>query len=59
MLAIQATRLLHLTEATTDLALSRGRNLQNRMPIHHCRATIILILHRTQASAMTLTARPT
>ena len=58
MLAIQATWLLHLLEATTDPALSQGRNLQGFMPVHNCRVTTTLILHRTQAGAMALTARP-
>ena len=59
MLATKVTRLLHLTGATTDLAFSRRRNLQNRMPLHSLCITATLILHLTQAySAITLTARP-
>jgi len=59
MLAIQATRLLHFTEATMNLDLSRRRNPQNRMPLHSLCSTATLILHLTQAyGAITLTVRP-
>jgi hypothetical protein len=59
MLDTQATRLLHLTEVTTDLAPSQMRNLQSLTPALNSWATAVLILRRTQAcSAMALTARP-
>lgn len=59
MLGIRATRLLHPTEATTDLALSRTRNPQNRMPVHSLWATAVPTLRRTQAYSVTaLAARP-
>jgi len=59
MLAIQATRLLHFTEATMNLDLSRRRNPQNRMPLHSLCSTATLILQLTQAyGAITLTVRP-
>ena len=59
MLGIQATRLLRPTEATTDPALSRTRNTQNRMPAHSLWATAVPTLRRTQACSVTaLAARP-
>jgi len=57
MLAIQAIQLLHLVEATTDRALSRGRILQNCMPAHNCRATAILVLNRAQEINTAFSAR--